>query len=132
MIYLSNTAAVSQLSALASYIDQGSNNATFVFYDSTKPTTSDVSADNGAKLVTLTLPKPSLKQVNTDSIELNPTDTAVAVKTGTARWARLFNGDGKAVADFEVGIDITLANTSLIVGGTLSIVSIKLRPYTGQ
>ncbi|MFW2039279.1 hypothetical protein ACG92Y_12330 [Acinetobacter ursingii] len=131
MIYPSLSAGLAQLQALASFIDKGSNNATFIFYDNNKPSSTSTAADNAAKLVTLNLPDPCIKTVETDRIELQPTDTGTVIKTGTAKWARLYNGDGTAVADFAIGTDITLANTNLVVGGTLNITSIKLYPNLG-
>ena len=128
MIQTSLAAGLAQLQALANFLDQGSVNATFIFYDDTKPANVTVVVNNSAKLVTLTLPKPSIKQVNTDHIELNQTDAATVIKSGTAVWARLFNGEGKAVADFAVGSDITLANPNLVLGGTLMMNSLILRP----
>ena len=121
-------AGLAQLQALANFLDQGSVNATFIFYDDTKPANVTVVVNNSAKLVTLTLPKPSIKQVNTDHIELNQTDAATVIKSGAAVWARLFNGEGKAVADFAVGSDITLANPNLVLGSTLMMNSLILRP----
>lgn len=128
MIQTSLAAGLAQLQALANFLDQGSANATFIFYDDTKPANVTVVVNNSAKLVTLTLPKPSIKQVNTDHIELNQTDAATVIKSGTAVWARLFNGEGKAVADFAVGSDITLANPNLVLGSTLMMNSLILRP----
>lgn len=130
MIQTSLAAGLAQLQALASFLDQGSANATFVFYDDEKPIDVTIAADNNARLVTLTLPKPSIKQVHTDHIELNQTDAATVIKSGTAVWARLFNGEGKAVADFAVGSDITLANPDLVLGSTLMMNSLILRPST--
>ena len=130
MIQTSLAAGLAQLQALANFIDQGSSNATFVFYEDTKPTDVTVAANNSAKLVTLTLPKPCFKQLNTDSIELHQTDAATVIKTGTATWARLINGEGNAVADFAVGVDIILANPDLVLGSTLMMNSLILRPST--
>ncbi|WP_179992523.1 MULTISPECIES: hypothetical protein [unclassified Acinetobacter] len=130
MIQTSLAAGLAQLQALANFLDQGSANATFVFYDDEKPADVAVAANNSARLVTLTLPKPSIKQVNTDHIELNQTDAATVIKSGTAAWARLLNGEGKAVADFAVGSDITLANPDLVLGSTLMMNSLILRPST--
>lgn len=130
MIQTSLAAGLAQLQALANFLDQGSANATFVFYDDAKPANVTVAANNSARLVTLTLPKPSIKQVHTDYVELNQTDAATVIKSGTAVWARLFNGEGKAVADFAVGSDITLANPNLVLGSTLMMNSLILRPST--
>ena len=128
MIIPSLNAGLAQLQALASFIDSGSNNATFIFYNDAKPSSVTTPANNSAKLVTLTLPKPCLKKLNADNIELNQTDAATVIKGGTAVWARLFNGDNEAVADFGVGTDITLANPTLVLGSTLMMNSIILRP----
>ena len=130
MIQTSLAAGLAQLQALADFLDQGGANATFVFYDDEKPVSVSVAPNNSARLVTLTLPKPSIKQVHTDHIELNQTDAATVIKSGTAAWARLFNGEGKAVADFAVGSDITLANPDLVLGSTLMMNSLILRPST--
>ena len=130
MIQTSLAAGLAQLQALVNFLDQGSANATFVFYDDEKPADVAEAANISARLVTLTLPKPSIKQVNTDHIELNQTDAATVIKSGTAVWARLLNGEGKAVADFTVGSDITLANPDLVLGSTLMMNSLILRPST--
>lgn len=130
MIQTSLAAGLAQLQALASFLDQGSLNATFIFYEDAKPLNVSVAPNNNARLVTLTLPKPSIKQVHADHIELNQTDAATVIKSGTAVWARLFNGEGKAVADFAVGSDITLANPDLVLGSTLMMNSLILRPST--
>lgn len=124
----SKAAKLHMITALASYADSGAGAATLVFYDDTMPASSETAADDAAKLVTLTLPEPCFKEVTVDYVELYPSDTATVIKTGTATWARMYNGAGASVMDLVVGTDITLANTSLAVGGTLNAQSIKLRP----
>ena len=126
----SMAAGLVQLQALASFLDTGSSNATFSVYKGSKPASVAVAASSGNKLVTLSLPEPCFKQLNADSIELHPTDTATVTQAGTATWARLYNGNGDAVADFSVGTEITLANPTLALGSTLMINSIVLRPST--
>lgn len=124
MIQPSLAASLVMLQALANFLDTGSGNATFVFYDDAKPLNPTIAADNAAKLVTCTLPEPCFKQILPDGIELYPSDTATVIKTGTATWARLFNGNGQVVGDFTIGTDITMASTDLVVGGTLSMPSV--------
>jgi len=126
----SMAAGLAQLQALANFLDTGSSNATFSFYKGTKPANVTVAANPSNKLVTMNLPEPCFKQLNVDSIELYPTDTATVTQAGTATWARLYNGNGDAVADFAVGTDITLANPNLVLGSMLMINSIVLRPST--
>lgn len=121
-------ASLAQLKSLADFIDQGSSNATFIFYSSTKPANTTVSADEASRLVTMTLPKPCFKQLNIDSIELQQTDAAVVLRDGTAIWARLYSGSGAAVADFAMGDHIALNNPELKAGSTLMLSTVTLKP----
>ena len=114
--------------SFANYLDSGSQSATVIFYEGTQSASPSVAADPSKKLVTLTLPEPCFKEVAATYVELHPSDTATVIKTGTATWARIYNGAGEEAADLTVGTDISLANTNLALGGTLSITSIKLRP----
>ncbi|MEG2567258.1 MAG: hypothetical protein RSA84_13730, partial [Acinetobacter sp.] len=110
------------------FMDNGSQSATVIFYEGTQPANPAVVADSTKALVTLILPEPCIKETTATYVELQPTDTATVIKTGTASWARIYNGAGEIAADLTVGTDISLANTNLALGGTLSITSIKLRP----
>ena len=121
-------AGLAQLKALADFIDQGSNNATFAFYSGAKPANTSTAADETKRLVTMTLPKPSFKKLNPDNIELQQTDAAVVLKDGTAVWARLYSGSSVAIADFVVGDHIALNNPVLVAGSTLMLNSVILRP----
>ena len=121
-------ARLAMIQAFASFMDNGSKSATVIFYEGTQPTTPSVAADPTKALVTLTLPEPCIKEVTTTYVELHPTDTGNVIKSGTATWARIYNGAGEVAADLTVGTDIALANTNLALGGTLSTTSIKLRP----
>lgn len=121
-------AGLAQLQALTSYIDQGSENATFAFYSSAKPINTSASVDESKRLVTMTLPKPCFKKLNADNIELQQTDAAIILRDGIAIFARLFSAAGNVVADFEVGTHITLNNTTLVAGSTLMLNSIVLKP----
>lgn len=109
-------------------LDQGSNNATLVFYDDTKPSSINTAANPLAELVTLTFPNPALKDATTDYVELNSTDAGTVIKAGTAIWARLFNGNGVPIYDLEVGAHITINNPTLILGSTLMARMVKFRP----
>ena len=121
-------ARLAMIQAFANFMDSGSQSATVIFYEGTQPASPSVVADPTKALVTLTLPEPCIKEVTTSYVELYPSDTATVIKTGTATWARIYNGASEVAADLTVGTDITLANTNLVVGGTLNIQSIKLRP----
>ena len=116
------------IQAFANFMDSGSQSATVIFYEGVQPVDTSVAADSNNALVTLVFPEPCIKETTATYVELHPTNTGSVVKSGTATWARIYNGAGEVAADLTVGTDITLANTSLALGGTLSVTSIKLRP----
>jgi len=124
----SQLASIAMLQALASYLDQGSSNATLVFYNDTKPASVSVGASNASKLLTLSLPKPSLKTISENSIELFATNVGIAVKTGTATWARIFNGEGIVVVDVAMQTDIVLDNYDIVIGSSVKLDVIYLSP----
>ena len=121
-------ARLAMIQAFSEFMDSGSQSATVIFYEGVQPANTSVAADSNSALVTLVFPEPCIKETTPTYVELHPTDTATVIKTGTAAWARIFNGAGEVAADLTVGTDIALANTNLALGGSLSITSIKLRP----
>lgn len=121
-------ARLAMIQAFSEFMDSGSLSATVIFYEGVQPASPAIAADSNNALVTLTFPEPCIKATTATYIELHPTDTGSVVKTGTASWARIYNGAGEVAADLTVGTDISLANTNLVVGGTLFIQSIKLSP----
>lgn len=121
-------ARLAMIQAFANFMDSGSQSATVIFYEGVQPADTSVAADSDNALVTLVFPEPCIKETTAAYVELHPTDTATVIKTGTAAWARIYNGAGEVAADLTVGTDISLANTNLALGGTLSVTSIKLRP----
>ena len=121
-------ARFAMVQAFANFMDNGSQSATVTFYEDVQPASPAVAADSNNALVTLVFPEPCIQETTATYVELHPTDTGSVIKTGTATWARIYNGAGEVAADLTVGTDISLANTNLVVGGTLFIQSIKLRP----
>ncbi|WP_443612819.1 hypothetical protein [Acinetobacter pseudolwoffii] len=119
---------LAMIQAFADFMDSGGQSATVIFYEGTQPASPAIAADSNSALVTLTFPEPCIKETTATYVEFHPTDTATVIKSGTATWARIYNGAGEVAADLTVGTDIALANTNLALGGTLSITSIKLRP----
>lgn len=116
------------LQAMAANLDQGEGYATMVYYDGVRPVSEEVSVDPSAHLVTLTLPKPCVKQVNENSIELHPSNTAMAIKTATATWARLFNSAGQPVIDLDMGVEIQLDSYEIVLGSTQQLDAIFIEP----
>ena len=121
-------ARLTMIQAFSEFMDSGSQSATVIFYEGVQPVSPAVAADSNKALVTLVFPEPCIKETTPTYVEFHPTDTGNVIKAGTATWARIYNGAGEVAADLTVGTDITLANTSLALGGTLSVTSIKLRP----
>ena len=121
-------ARFAMIQAFANFMDNGSQSATVTFYEGVQPANTSIAADSSNALVTLVFPEPCIKETTPTYVELYPTDTGTVIKTGTATWARIYNGAGEVAADLTVGTDIALANTNLALGGSLSITSIKLRP----
>ncbi|WP_062034607.1 hypothetical protein [Acinetobacter sp. BMW17] len=121
-------ARFAMIQAFANFMDNGSQSATVTFYEGVQPASPAVAVDSNNALVTLVFPEPCIKETTPTYVELHPTDTGSVIKTGTATWARIFNGAGEVAADLVVGTDISLASTNLVLGGTLSVTSIKLRP----
>ena len=88
-----------------------------------------MAANSANVLCTLPLPKPCIKQVLADGVELQETTTALATKAGIAIWARLYNGNNEAYADFTIGTsgtDIVLNNTNIALGSSQKLDSIIL------
>jgi len=121
-------ARLGMIQAFSEFMDNGSQSATVIFYEGVQPLDPSVAADSNNALVTLVFPEPCIKETTPTYVEFHPTDTGSVIKGGTAAWARIYNGAGEVAADLTVGTDISLANTNLVVGGTLFIQSIKLRP----
>lgn len=114
--------------SFAAFMDSGANSTTIIFYEGEIPANTESAANPDKELATLVFPDPCFKEATATYVELHPTNTATVIKTGAATWARIFNGAGEVAADLVVGTDISLANTNLVLGGTLSVTSIKLRP----
>ena len=121
-------ARLAMIQAFSEFMDSGSQSATVIFYEGVQPASPAVAADSNNALVTLNFPEPCIKEVTTNYVELHPSDTATVIKSGTATWARIYNGAGEVAVDLTVGTDITLANTSLTLGGSFQINFFKIRP----
>lgn len=124
----SHVVKMAMLQAMVANLDQGEGYATMVYYDGLRPASEEVAADPSARLVTLTLLKPCVKQVSENSIELHPSNTAMAIKTATAIWARLYNAAGQAVIDLDMGVEIQLDSYEIALGSTQKLDAIFIEP----
>lgn len=119
------------LQSYAAYLDSGSGTAHITYYMGAKPANLTGAADPNNALCTLYFPEPCFKQVLADSIELFETSTELATKAGTVTWARLYNGNGDAFCDFDVGISdahITLNSVNIALGSSQKLDSIIFNP----
>lgn len=116
------------LQAMANFLDKGSASATLTLYDDIQPISVDIDANSSAKLLTLDFKKPCVKSVNENNVELFATNASIATKSGTATWARLFNGEGIPVVDIKVGTDIILDNYDIVLGSTVKLEVIYIIP----
>jgi hypothetical protein len=131
-VQISKKAGILALQAHADFLDTGSGSAYFVYYSDTIPTSTEIAANPANALCTLSLPKPCIKQVLVDGIELHSTSTALATKAGVAVWARLYNGNDEPYADFTIGTldtDIVLNSADIALGSSQKLDSIILKPY---
>ena len=121
-------ARLAMIQAFSEFMDSGSQSATVIFYEGVQPADTSVVADSNNALVTLVFPEPCIKETTATYVEFHPTDIATVIKAGTATWARIYNGAGEVAADLTVGVDISLANANLILGGSFQVNSFKIRP----
>lgn len=121
-------ASLLMLQALASYIDQGSENATLIFFDDDRPSDVNIAHQNSAVLLRMNFQKPCLKSIQDSKIELHAPDAGVAVKSGMAKWARILNGNSLPVMDVSMGVDIILDTYDLVVGSNVKLDVMYLSP----
>jgi len=124
----SHAVQMAMIQAVVMNLDDGSGNAAIIYYSGARPASESVAADPLNRLVTLNLQKPSAKTLGENSIELYPSETSVAVKSGIATWARLYNAAGQAVIDMDIGTEIMLDDPSIVLGSTVKLDSIFLEP----
>lgn len=130
-IAVCNPAQLLALQSYATYLDSGDGSAYFVYYSGVKPASLNIAADPLNALCTLQLPEPCFKQVLTNGIELHETTTALATKAGTVTFARLYNGNHEAFADFDVGTSgthIVLNSVDIALGSSQKLDSIIFNP----
>lgn len=132
MIKVSKKAGLLALQAHAQFLDSGSGSAYFVYYSDVMPQSTEITANSANALCILSLPEPCIKQVLSDGIELQETASALATQAGIAAWARLYNGNDEAYADFTIGTvdtDIILNSTDIVLGSSQKLDSIILKPF---
>lgn len=120
----SRTAAVDAARVL---LDAGSGAAKLRIYTGTQPAT-PATAATGTLLVDIPLndPATAAAAAGSSAFDVTPVPSAVAVASGTAGWARLLDSDNVAIIDAAIPADLTMDDTSVVLGGTVSISSLAL------
>lgn len=118
-----------RLQATANFIDSGTGAGYFAVYAGTRPA-SIADAPGSAALVQIVLNEPC-GTVASNVLALSASAPAMVADSGLASWARLFNGDGQAALDCDVGLysdpgdpgELRLSNLNLYAGAEVSLVS---------
>lgn len=99
------------------------NGGTVELRTGSQPATPGTAA-TGTLLATLSLSATAFGSPSTGTITANAiTQDASADASGTAGWFRGLSSGGTAVIDGAVGTEMTLNNTSIVAGGTVSVSS---------
>ncbi|WP_316150046.1 hypothetical protein [Cupriavidus sp. BIC8F] len=112
---LSTTVIQDRLKALTRAIDGGGAAGTLNIYSGTRPANSGDAITSQVKLAALPFAYPSAGTISGTTLPLLIGASQLALKTGTASWARITASDGTWIADMDVGVGTEVA---LSAGGT--------------
>lgn len=107
-------------------LDAGSGAGKIRIYSGSQPASAQDSA-TGTLLAEITLNDPAFSKFGgVGTIDSDPALTDTVDSTGTAGWFRALDSDNNTVFDGAItatggGGDLTLASTSLVAGGTVTI-----------
>lgn len=124
---------------IADLIDSGSivQNGYIEIRDGSRPVATEANPTGTNILLVLNFSLPSFGVFNNGVALSNTIPNATVIKTGVAKWFRIYNRDKKAIIDGDVkktgsGGDIEFDNINFIVGGTVSTSSIKLDLFSNK
>ena len=126
----SAAAREASLAALADLIDAGAGPGTISIYGGPQPGAADDAVADRPLLARLTFAKPAFGSPHRGAIGARPIPDGEAVAAGRATWARLADGDGRTVADVDVGEGGAALNFSSVVlepGDRISVAALVLR-----
>lgn len=120
----SAAALAAKVNALRDLIDAGATPGKLRIYSGSAPASADDPA-TGDLLCVLTLPQPCADDSTDGVLTLNPISPAVAIDGGTAGYARMSNGDGDVIGDFDVddsaGAAIILDSLAIALGAGVTL-----------
>lgn len=103
--------------------------STLKIYTGTQPATADTAA-SGSLLATIVLPASPWAAASAGAISKQNTWSVVATGTGTAGYARLENGT--SAFDMAIGTDLTISDSSIVTGGTVTVTTLTYTVPTGN
>jgi hypothetical protein len=101
-------------------IDTAFDSGVFEIRTGTQPAAA-TDAATGTQLVSITLPADAFGAVSSGAMAKAGTWQGTAGASGTAGWCRLRNSGDTVRIDGAVGAELTLDNTSISSGGTVTI-----------
>jgi hypothetical protein len=125
-LHIDATTRTARATAAANAIDAGSGAGLLRIYTGSQPANAAASA-TGTLLLEFTLQDPAFT-VSGDvcTLDVTPTITDDALADGTAGWGRFLASDDTRRIDGAVGAEITLSDTTLETGQTVTVISATL------
>lgn len=114
-----------RLAVIAQALDSAGTPGRLQLYAAPRPA-AGARIDDNPWLVELRLAHPAAAQLNAGRLVLAPIGPALCQRSGVAAWARLADGDGRWVADLDVGLpgsdaEVQLSAPKLLAGGLMSV-----------
>jgi hypothetical protein len=109
-------------------IDAGSGAGKLRIYTGAQPAT-PATAATGTLLVEIALNDPATDTAasgGSASLDVSPAVSGVAVASGTAGYARLLDSNNNALIDAAIPADLSIDNSSIVLGGTVSVSSLAI------
>jgi hypothetical protein len=128
MAYRINTA---QRNRLAESGGSSFDGGTLEIRTGTQPASANDAA-SGTLLCTITLPSPAFAAPSGGVVAKSGTWAGTAGADGTAGYARFISSSGDRRMDGAVGAEVTLDNTSIQTGGTVTVTAATITQASGE
>jgi hypothetical protein len=125
-VHIATSVRTSRATAIRDAIDAGSGAGKLRIYSGSQPANANTAA-SGTLLLELVLQDPcGTVTSGVLTFDISPAITDDALATATAGWGRFLDSDDNAVIDGLVGSEITLTDTTLDSGQTVTVASATL------
>lgn len=123
-VHIATNTRNDMVEALIAAIDAGSGAGKLRIYDGSQPADANTAVSTQVLLLEFTLQDPcATVSGDTATFDVTPAITDDALATSTATWGRFLDSDNNAIMDVTVGTDITITDTTLETGQTVTVVS---------